>query len=46
MIIKIPLIPPFSKGQIRSSPLEKGEISFPPFEKGGRGDLRRGNQDE
>jgi len=34
---KIPLTPPFSKGEIDIPPLGKMEISIPPLEKGGKG---------
>jgi len=35
--MKIPLNPPFSKGESRFPHLDKGESRFPPFEKGGKG---------
>jgi len=40
---RIPLNPPFSKGEIRYPPFLNGEIRFPPLEKGGRGDLKGKN---
>ncbi|MEK6713950.1 MAG: cobyrinate a,c-diamide synthase [Nitrospirota bacterium] len=40
-IMKIPLNPPFSKGEIRFSPNSKGENKFPPLEKGGKGGFER-----
>ncbi len=39
---KIPLNPPFSKGEISSSPFENEKIRFPPLEKGGEGGFESG----
>ena len=38
---KIPLTPPFSKGEI-NSPLSQGGVRFPPLEKGGEGGFETG----
>jgi len=43
---KIPLNPPFSKGEIRFPPLAKDENRFPPLEKGGKGGFETGTSDE
>src|SRR3990172_3549505 len=43
---KIPLNPPFSKGEIRFPPLSKRENRFPPLEKGGEGGFETGFCDE
>src|SRR3990170_720070 len=43
---KIPLSPPFSKGEIRFPPLAKDENRFPPLEKGGKGGFETGTSDE
>ena len=45
-MIKIPLTPPFSKGEI-GSPLSKGGNKVPPpLEKGGEGGFEKGFADE
>ena len=43
---KIPLNPPFSKGEIRFPPLSKRENRFPTLEKGGEGGFETGFCDE
>ena len=40
--MKIPLNPPFSKGEINVSPVFNGENRYPPLEKGGKGGFERG----
>ena len=45
-LIKIPLDPPFSKGENRFTTFQKRENRYPPLEKGGEGGFENGFMDE